>query len=99
LPKHRDRPSCEYSVTVNLKQEGNGIWPIFMDGEPIDLSPGDGGVYKGCEVLHWREENYLGKCHQIFFHYIEENGPNYKWAYDKKEKRFFEGLQLENIML
>jgi hypothetical protein len=28
--RHKDRPSCEYSVTVNLKQEGNGIWPIFM---------------------------------------------------------------------
>jgi hypothetical protein len=99
LPKHRDRPSCEYSVTVNLKQEGNGIWPIFMDGESVDLSPSDGGAYKGCEVSHWREENDIGKCHQIFFHFVEENGPNYKWAYDKKEKHFFKGLQSENIML
>jgi hypothetical protein len=23
LKKHRDRPSCEYSVTVNLRQEGD----------------------------------------------------------------------------
>jgi hypothetical protein len=31
----------------------------------------------------------IGKCHQIFFHYVEENGPNYKWAYDKDEKLLF----------
>jgi hypothetical protein len=103
LPRHKDRPSCEYSVTVNLQQEGMP-WPIFMqedgkDPEAVYLNPSDAAVYKGCDVWHWREENDHGKCYQIFFHYVEKDGPNMQWAYDKDEKYYFSCLQQDKIMI
>ena len=33
LKKHRDRPSCEISTTINL---GGDSWPIFIDGTGAD---------------------------------------------------------------
>ena len=103
LKKHKDRSACEYSVTVNLKQEG-GIWPIWMQidnnkEEFIELIPGDSAIYKGCDVLHWREENEIGKCHQIFFHYVEENGPLARFAYDKDKNYYFSCLQNDKTIL
>jgi len=40
-----------------------------------DMEPGDAIVYKGTEVDHWREE-FKGKMQsQVFFHYVDQNGP------------------------
>ena len=33
LKRHKDRPSCEISTTLNL---GGDIWPIFIDGTGAD---------------------------------------------------------------
>jgi len=75
LKKHRDRPSCEISVTVMLGSDGTK-WPIYMDGTELNLEPGDAGIYLGCEVEHWREE-FTGDWHaQTFLHYVDKNGPN-----------------------
>ena len=62
----------------------------------IVLKPGDGVVYKGCERPHWRnkmpgflateldksklEELYY---HQIFFHYVLQDGYRTNFAYDR----------------
>jgi len=70
LPKHKDRPECEYSVTLMIDSCGTE-WPIFLDGTPINLKPGDGIVYKGCEAWHWRE-TFKGDYHaQCFLHYYD----------------------------
>ena len=38
---------------------------------PINLKPGDGIVYKGCEAAHWRE-TFTGDYHaQCFLHYYD----------------------------
>ena len=89
LPKHKDRPSCEISTTVNIGSDGTS-WPIYMDGTPIDLAPGDAAVYLGCEVLHWREEFKGDWCSQVFIHYVDKNGPNREFF---KDKRRHYGLQ------
>ena len=93
LPKHKDRPSCEISVTIKLGDTGNYNWPILMDGEEIQLNDGDAVIYKGCEVEHWREQlsvpdYYLG---QVFLHYVDKNGPNAEFKYDKffEKEEFF----------
>ncbi len=57
LHKHKDRPSCEISTTLNL---GGDPWPIFLEGIKVDLTPGDMLVYSGCELEHWRERVYRG---------------------------------------
>jgi len=79
LHRHKDRPSCEISTTLNL---GGEPWPIFVDGTgginnkgiQIDLSPGDMLVYSGCELEHWRESFTGNLCAQVFLHYNHING-------------------------
>jgi hypothetical protein len=95
LPKHKDRPSCEISVTVNMGSDGTP-WPIFMDNTPLNLNPGDAAVYLGCEVEHWREEFQGDWCSQVFMHYVDKNGP-YKSFF--KDGRIHYGLKerYENI--
>ena len=67
---HKDRPSCEYSITLAL---GGDKWPIYMDGIELNLNPGDLAVYKGCEIEHWRNEFNGKECVQCFLHYNEIN--------------------------
>ena len=67
---HKDRHSCEYSITLAL---GGDKWPIYMDGIELNLNPGDLAVYKGCEIEHWRNEFNGKECVQCFLHYNEIN--------------------------
>tara|TARA_R100000388_G_scaffold290_1_gene544 strand:- start:856 stop:1398 length:543 start_codon:yes stop_codon:yes gene_type:complete len=83
LKKHKDRPSCEISVTVKINSCG-AKWPIYMGGTEIELENGDGVVYKGCDIEHWRNE-FEGDWHaQTFLHYVNKNGPNKEWFRDKR---------------
>jgi hypothetical protein len=97
LKPHMDRPSCEYSITLNF---GGDPWSIYM-GEPnkdrdldngysikgeILLKPGDGVVYMGEELVHWRNKFQGDHCAQAFLHYIDMDGSHYpEWAYDKRK--------------
>lgn len=97
LKPHTDRPSCEYSITLNL---GGDPWSIYMGemnkdndldngysikGE-ILLKPGDGVVYMGEKLVHWRNRFEGDHCVQAFLHYIDMDGPHYpEWAYDKRK--------------
>ena len=81
LKQHTDRPSCEISVTVCLKKYDN--WPLIIQGEKIELNEGDGLLYAGCEQKHGRPGVYKGEgMAQVFFHYVNQNGPNKNHAYD-----------------
>mgnify|MGYP003114106945 FL=1 len=74
LKKHKDRPSCEISVTVFIGSDGEHEWPIYMDGKKVNLKVGDGVIYRGCDIEHWREP-YKGDYHiQAFLHYVDANG-------------------------
>jgi len=71
LKKHKDRPSCEISTTLNL---GGDPWSIFLEGTEVNLAPGDMLVYSGCELEHWRDEFQGDICGQVFLHYNHRNG-------------------------
>ena len=91
LKIHKDRPSCEFSGTMTLGYaEGEAIWPIFFDEEKrhkIHLGVGELAMYKGCEVAHWRPP-FKGTWQvQIFFHYVDADGP-YKHHYADGRKEF-----------
>ena len=74
LVKHIDRPSCEISSTLCLGYDSDYNWPMFVEGKPIHLNPGDMIIYRGCELEHWREP-FKGKNHaQVFLHYNEVDG-------------------------
>lgn len=82
LKPHKDRPSCEISVTVMLGSDGTE-WPIYMEEKPINMSPGDACIYLGCELQHYRK-NFTGDWHaQCFLHYVDQNGPFADYKYDK----------------
>ena len=60
----------------------------------VRLNPGDGVLYKGCERPHWRdrmpgtfEMMKIGAeqlyYHQIFFHYVLQDGIRAHHAWDK----------------
>jgi len=84
LPKHKDRPECEISVTVTVGSSGEK-WPIYMDGTELHLNPGDAAIYLGCEVEHWRNE-FKGDWHsQFFLHYVDKNGINKDRIADGRE--------------
>ena len=84
LKPHTDRPSCEYSLSLNLFQ--THTWPIYMAKRGIIQKPGDGVLYKGCEIEHSRPvfegEEYI----QVFLHYVDANGPYKDHVYDLKTK-------------
>ena len=79
LKRHKDRYSCEVSMTMNL---GGDPWPIYLEpsgetdkeGVKIDLEPGDALIYRGCEVEHWREAFEGENCGQVFLHYNNKAG-------------------------
>ncbi len=48
LVKHTDRPACEISVSVMWDSDGTK-WPLYVDGNPVDMKPGDAVIYLGCE--------------------------------------------------
>jgi hypothetical protein len=81
LKRHKDRYSCEVSMTMNL---GGDPWPIYLEpsgetdkeGVKIDLEPGDALIYRGCEVEHWREAFEGENCGQVFLHYNDASGEN-----------------------
>lgn len=83
LKKHVDREACEISVTVMIGSDGTP-WPIFINGNEVQLVPGDAVIYLGCELEHWREE-FKGDWHaQTFLHYVDKNGSNKEWFKDKR---------------
>jgi hypothetical protein len=77
LEKHSDRPACEVSVTIQLGRSHHYAWPIYMGGIRYDMGEGDGVIYSGCDIEHWRDkcngpEGYYSG--QVFLHYVKKNG-------------------------
>jgi hypothetical protein len=79
LKKHIDREQCEFSVTLCLdfspEPELATLWPIRLDTPegPVAVyqALGDGLVYRGTKVPHYRD--VLDEGHtstSIFFHYV-----------------------------
>lgn len=103
LAKHTDRPSCEYSVTVNINYAG-AKWPIWMlslEGEAVEilLSPGDAVIYKGCDVPHWRNPMVQCGCTanaQIMLHYVDVNGSFSDYKLDGRAKLATASVQEES---
>jgi hypothetical protein len=58
----------------------------------FEIKKGDGLFYRGCELIHWRDEYMEGQEQaQVFFHYVNANGPyrdlnSEKQYYDFGEK-------------
>ena len=88
LPKHRDRAACQISLSLDLSQTPEEPWPLHVLIGTTDISvklkPGDGLLYRGVELTHWREPYGGERLAQIFLHYVDQNGP---FAGEKFDRR------------
>jgi hypothetical protein len=90
LKPHKDRPSCEVSVTIQLARSNDYIWPIYMEDKQYLLNEGDAVIYLGTELEHWRnvcagpDGYYSG---QVFLHYVYKNGPYSMYANDTESRK------------
>jgi len=88
LKKHKDRPNCKLSVTLNLGGDPYPIYFLIKRKEvKVNLKPGDGIVYKGDKLIHWREKFKGSLCGQVFLHY------NYS-----KEKIIYDGRRFIGML-
>jgi len=79
LRKHKDREQCEFSVTFCLdftpEPRQATPWPIRLDTPKgkvtVFQALGDGLVYRGTQVPHYRDVLPAGQTStSIFFHYV-----------------------------
>jgi len=88
LERHKDRPECQYSVTLCLGGDYQEKWPIWIqdyEGKSyeVPLDEGDMLVYSGCELEHWRDKFEGNSQYQLFMHYVDAEG--------KFKDRLFDG--------
>ena len=83
LNNHKDRPSCEISVTACIHQ--TETWPIHMENNWIEMEEGDAVIYLGCELEHGRKPFEGDCCAQVFMHYVDQHG---KYAHFKDDNEF-----------
>ena len=93
LARHLDRAAGEISVTASI-QIPKGAGPSVMYLKPphakeakVEMREGDGCVYAGTEVEHWRERFRVDGYIQLFLHFIARHGPHYpKLLFDGRER-------------
>lgn len=89
LTRHTDRRACEISASVTLGYDAPELWPLWLETheEPrsITLHAGDMLVYKGRELPHWRERFDGNYWIQVFFHYVDANGPLASYKFDGRD--------------
>jgi hypothetical protein len=86
LLKHKDRPSCEISVSLHLG--GDKDWEIYFtkpnnDEVSVILKPGQAVIYLGMNSVHWREAFQGTNYGQVFLHYVRLNEENWIYYFDK----------------
>lgn len=93
LAPHTDRQACEISMTVSIEiPEGAGPSVIYLKppngrATKIDMLEGDGCIYAGTEVEHWREPFPTDGYVQLFLHFVRKTHPDVdKLIFDGRER-------------
>lgn len=87
LARHVDRPACEISLSLTVASENGISWPLHCrsanyETVTADLAPGDGVIYRGMDLPHWREPFTGTRQLQLFLHYVRQDGPYAAQRYD-----------------
>ena len=89
LLRHRDRPACEISVSLNIGQMPAEPWPIYVERDEgpyaAVLMPGDALLYRGCDCFHWRDAFRGDRMVQVFLHYVDRDGPHRDQKFDRRQ--------------
>jgi hypothetical protein len=93
LARHVDRAACEISVTASIQiPKGAGpsvihLKPPHLKETKVEMLEGDGCVYAGTEVEHWRERFQVDGYIQLFLHFISKRGRHYpKLLFDGRKR-------------
>lgn len=82
LERHIDRSQCAWNLSVPLdatpETDETNAWPIYLevDGKPheVKLGLGDGLLYRGTDLYHWRNALPPGNANTIcFFHFVDRS--------------------------
>src|SRR5205085_713941 len=88
LERHVDRAQCEWNLSVVLDCQPDpklaADWPIYLKTkrgvQAARLNVGDGVLYRGSKVPHWRDRQSNGRFTTVcFFHFV---GQGFKGALD-----------------
>lgn len=81
LPKHVDRPQCKFTISLLLDYASNELddhdWPLYIEKPAtreqtaINLRLGDGVLFSGCELPHYRHALRAEHSMSLFLHYVE----------------------------
>jgi hypothetical protein len=89
LERHKDRESCEISLTICLGYKAAAPWPFWIEHNGgntcIQMLPGQGTLYRGSDYFHWRELFTGDLTAQAFLHYVNRNGPYSSFKFDKRQ--------------
>jgi hypothetical protein len=85
----RDRVECEHSATLHIASSEEYAWPIWMRHESADpvsvtMNPGDAVIYRGDQVIHWRDPLPIEWYLQVFLHFVDADGPYSDRAFDRR---------------
>lgn len=59
----------------------------LINESKVKMNAGDVVLYRGQDKVHWREKYTEGKWQaQVFLHYVDANGSNTEWKYDKRQR-------------
>jgi hypothetical protein len=79
LEKHTDREQCEFSISLCLdywpEPQNETPWPLKLETDSSEVAVfqgiGDGLLYRGRELPHWRDRLPEGHTStSVFFHYV-----------------------------
>ena len=83
LERHLDRPQCQYNLSIvfdmcDEQEQAVEPWPIYLQikNKPvaIKLNIGDGLLYQGTKIEHWREELPENQRAIVcFYHFVSES--------------------------
>jgi hypothetical protein len=79
---------ADYDETKTTEQRiGEKEKPYWLKNiSRVDMEVGDAVLYRGQDKVHWREKYTEGKWQaQVFLHYVDQDGPNTEWKYDKRK--------------
>lgn len=91
LVPHTDRKASEIAVSISIASDPAGQnWPIMVEdfgGNEVvaDLKPGDGIIYLGRDVSHWREELKAKSHKQLMLFYVLKDGDYQEYVFDRRE--------------
>lgn len=88
VPKHKDRDSVDYIISININNKGEDDWDILIEGCPVSVKNTDILILDGKKLFHWREACPYENRLQLILCYTRER----ELMFDRREHLGFEPI-------